>query len=406
MNEHLRAQFPILKKLIHGKPLIYFDSAATAQKPQVVIDAICNFYTDSYGTVHRSIYSLASCATIHYNRVRVQVKQFLNAAFEEEIIFTKGTTEGINLVASSFGKAFIQPGDEILISTMEHHSNIVPWQILAQEKGAILKIIPINDRGELIFEDYSCLLTKKTKIVSIAHIANSTGTINPIAQIIKEAHAVGAYVLIDGAQSASHMPIDVQQLDADFYLFSGHKSYGPTGIGILYGKKHLLERMPPYQTGGDMIAQVTLQSSTYQLPPLKFESGTPPIAEVIGLGEALIFIESIGRNTIAAWEEELLLCATKALLEIPGVQIMGTATNKGAIISFTIEGLHPLDIGTLLDARGIAIRTGHLCAQPTLQHFGHSAVCRISFGVYNTHEEIALFIESLKDVIRILKREL
>jgi cysteine desulfurase / selenocysteine lyase len=396
----------MLRQQMQGKPFVYFDSAATAQKPRCVIDAISRFYSQEYGTVHRSVYDFASQATARYNDVRQQLKEFLGAAFVEEIVFTKGTTEAINLVASSFGKAFLQPGDEVLITVMEHHSNIVPWQLICEEKGAHLKAVPINDRGELILEEFERLLTDRTKIVCVAHIANSTGTLNPIEEIITKAHAKGAKVLIDGAQSAAHMPIDVQKLKADFFVFSGHKAYGPTGIGVLYGKKALLERMPPYQGGGDMVDEVTVASSTFQPLPMKFEAGTPSIAEVLGLGEAIGFIESYGRDRIAAWEQDLLEYATKRMLEIKGLRIIGTAPKKGAIISFVCDGLHPLDIGTLLDIRGFAVRTGLLCAQPTLKHFNLPSITRVSFGLYNTMEEIDHFVSALKDVILLLRPSL
>lgn len=399
----IRQEFPMIQQTMHGKPFIYFDTAATAQKPRSVIDSISHFYAHQYATVHRSLYDFASQATSHYQAVRKQIKEFLNASFVEEIIFTKGTTDGINLVASSFGKAFVQSGDEIIISVMEHHSNIVPWQMLCEERKAHLKVIPVNDKGELLLDEYKNLLTRRTKLVSVAHIANSTGTINPIEEIISLAHAHGAKVLIDGAQAASHMPVDVQKLNADFYVFSGHKAYGPTGIGVLFGKRSLLEKMPPYQGGGDMIETVAMHSSTFQEPPLKFEAGTPMIAEVIGLGEAISFIESIGRDCIAAWEMELLEYATKRLLEIKGLKIIGTADRKGALISFIIEDVHPLDIGTLLDIRGIAVRTGQLCAQPILHHFNQSAITRISFGIYNSFEEVDHFVDALKEVLLLLQ---
>jgi cysteine desulfurase / selenocysteine lyase len=402
----LRQEFPMLQQRLHGKPFIYFDSAATAQKPRSVIEAMNRFYSEEYATVHRSVYDFASHATSRYNDIRQQLKEFLNAAFVEEIIFTKGTTEAINLVAASFGKAFLQPGDEVLITAMEHHSNIVPWQLICQERGAHLKAIPINDRGELIFEAFEQLLTDRTKIVSLAHIANATGTLNPIEEIISCAHARGAKVLIDGAQSAAHIPVDVQKLKADFFVFSGHKAYGPTGIGVLYGKRALLEKMPPYQGGGDMIDEVTLESFSCQHSPLKFEAGTPMIAEVMGLGVAIHFIESLGRDRIAAWEQDLLEYATKRLGEIKGLRIIGTAPKKGAIISFIIDDLHPLDIGTLLDIRGIAVRTGHLCAQPTLKHFNVPSLTRISFGIYNTIEEIDIFVDALKEIILLLRPSL
>ena len=398
-------EFPMLQKKVHGKPFIYLDSAATTQKPQSVIDAITRFYAEEYATVHRAIYDTAAHATEQYNNVRKQVQQFLNAEGSEEIIFTKGTTEAINLVASSFGRAFVRRDDEIIISEMEHHSNIVPWQILCEQTGAHLKIIPIDDSGQLILEAFEKLLTDRTKLVSIAHVTNTTGTINPIKQMAGLAHAKGAKIFVDGAQSASHMMVDVQELDIDFYAFSGHKAYGPTGIGVLYGKRELLEKMPPYQGGGDMIEQVTLAATTYQKPPLRFEAGTPLIAEVMGLGAALTFIESIGRNQIAAWEQSLLEHATKNLLEIPGLKMIGTAPEKGAIVTFVIKGIHPLDIATLLDARGIAVRTGHLCAQPTMRRFGLTSATRLSIGIYNTIEEIDFFVASLKEILKNLGRE-
>jgi cysteine desulfurase / selenocysteine lyase len=403
---NLKQEFPMLQQRMHGKPFIYLDSAATAQKPRSVIDAIQKFYANEYATVHRSIYDFAAQATTRYNDVRQKIKAFLNASFVEEIVFTKGATEAINLVAASFGKTFIQPGDEILITEMEHHSNIVPWQMLCEERGAHLKAVPIDDRGELIWPAFEELLTERTKLVSVAHIANATGTINPIELIIQRAHAHGAKVLIDGAQSAAHMPVDVQRLNADFYVFSGHKAYGPTGIGILYGKRALLEKMPPYQGGGDMIDDVTVHSSSFQHPPMKFEAGTPMIAEVIGLGVAIDFIESLGREKIAAWEHDLLAYATKRLSEIKGLRIIGTASKKAGIISFIIEDLHPLDIGTLLDIRGIAIRTGQLCAQPTLKRFQLSSLARISFGVHNTHDEIDTLVDALKEIALLLRPSL
>jgi len=399
----IRQDFPLLQKEMHGKPLIYFDSAATSQKPQSVIHAISHFYSAEYGTVHRAVYDLAANATARYEEVRHKIKTFLNAEFVEEIIFTKGTTEAINLVAHSFGKVFINAGDEILISETEHHSNIVPWQILCEEKLAILKVIPVDDLGQLILTEYEKLLTNRTKLVSIAHIANATGTIHPIELIIELAHAKGAKVFIDGAQAASHIPVDVRRINADFYAFSGHKAYGPTGIGVLYGRSELLKKMPPFQYGGDMIEKVTFAKTTFQSPPLKFEAGTPLIAEVIGLGAAIDYIESIGRERIAAWENDLLLYTTKKMASIPHLRIIGTAKKKGAIISFVIEGLHSLDIGTLLDIRGIAVRTGHHCAQPAMQRFNVSATTRLSLGVYNTMEEVNIFIEALKEVIFLLR---
>jgi cysteine desulfurase/selenocysteine lyase len=399
----VRQEFPMLQQYMHGKPFIYLDSAATTQKPRCVIDTMSKFYQEQYATVHRSVYDFANQATIRYNNARQKVKEFINAAFIEEIVFTKGTTEAINLVAACFGKAFLQPGDEVLITVMEHHSNIVPWQLICEERGALLKAVPLDSRGELILEEFDQMLTERTKIVSVAHIANSTGTVNPIEDIIKRSHARGAKVFIDGAQSIAHIPLDMQKLKADFYVFSGHKMYGPTGVGVLYGKRALLEKMPPYQGGGDMIEEVTISSASYQHPPMKFEAGTPMIAEVIGLGEAIDFIESLGRDKVAAWEQDLLEYATKRLSEVKGLRIIGTAPKKGPIISFVVEELHPLDIGTLLDLRGIAVRTGQLCAQPTLKSFNLSSLTRISFGLYNTVEEVNNFVDALKEVILLLR---
>jgi cysteine desulfurase/selenocysteine lyase len=395
--------FPVLKNTMHGKPLIYFDSAATAQKPQVVIDVMTSFYEKNYGTVHRAIYELSTHATREYEETRKKVAKFLNAKKNEEIIFTRGTTESINLVAYCFGKAFINPGDEIIISELEHHSNIVPWQIMCEDRGAVLKVIPFNDNGELDLEVYKTLLNPKTKIVAVAHISNALGTLNPVKEIIEMAHAVGAKCLIDGAQSAPHMKIDLQEMNADFFVFSGHKLYGPTGIGVLYGKEELLNRMPPYQGGGDMIEKVTFLKTTYNTLPLKFEAGTPMIAEVLGLGAAISYIENIGLNEIYSYEHELLTYATKCIQEIEGVKIIGTAQNKGAIITFVIAGVHPLDLATLLDLQGIAIRTGHHCAQPVMLHFAVTSTSRVSFALYNNKDEIDTFVEKLKQCIKRLK---
>lgn len=401
--QEIRAQFPVLSKTMNGHPLIYFDSGATAQKPQSVIDSITSFYAEHYGTVHRAVYELSVDATRLYQQTRTQVQHFLNAKAVEEIIFTKGTTESINLVASSFGKRFIQPGDEILITEMEHHSNIVPWQILCQDRQAILKIVPMDARGVLDMEAFHQLLTSRTKLVAVAHISNSLGTINPLSEIIPAAHAKGAKVLVDGAQSAPHVAVDVQALDIDFFVFSGHKLYGPTGIGILYGKEELLNAMPPYQGGGDMIETVTFEKTTYNVLPLKFEAGTPMIAEVIGLGAALNFVNAIGLDKIAAWEHQLLVHATEQLSSIPDLVIFGNAPHKGALVSFNIKGIHPLDIGTMLDLHGIAVRTGHLCAQPVMRKFGTTAFVRASFGLYNTLEEIDIFADALRTIIPKLK---
>lgn len=401
--QRLRQDFPMLAKQMHGKPLIYFDSAATAQKPKVVIDAIVNFYSNHYGTVNRAVYELAIHSTENYQKVRQKIRLFLNAAKDEEIIFTRGTTESINMVAYSFGKAFVKPGDEILISAMEHHSNIVPWQILCEDRGAILKVIPMDKKGELVLEEYAKLLNPRTRLVAVAHISNSLGTLNPIKQMISMAHQVGAKVLVDGAQSAPHLLIDVRELDADFFVFSGHKIMGPTGIGILYGRSELLNQMPPYQGGGDMIESVCFSKTNYNVLPFKFEAGTPMIAEVIGLGAAIDYIQSIGIEMIHNWESELLAHATYQMNEIPELQIIGQASQKGALISFIIKGIHPLDVGTFLDLKGIAVRTGHHCAQPVMHFFDIPAASRASFAFYNTKEEVNFFIASLKEIIQTLK---
>ncbi len=390
-----RADFPMLKKTMQGKPLVYLDSAATTLKPEAVIDAICEFYTDHYGTVHRAVYELAGESTARYNAVRTQVQRFLHAKSSDEIVFTKGTTEAINLVAFSFGEAFVHPGDEIVISAMEHHSNIVPWQLLCERKKAHLKIIPLLENGQIDLEAFEKLLSARTKLVSVAHISNVLGIVNPIESIIKSAHHVGAKVFIDGAQSTPHMIIDVQALDCDFFAFSGHKIYGPTGIGILYGKKELLERMPPYQGGGDMIQTVTFEKTTFQAPPLRFEAGTPMIAEVIGLGAALNYVLSHGLDKIHVYESMLMNHALQQLKTIEGLRILGPTENRTSLITFNIDDVHPLDLATLLDLQGIAVRSGHLCAQPLLQHFGCSAALRLSFASYNTLEEIDFFCKTL-----------
>jgi cysteine desulfurase/selenocysteine lyase len=393
----------MLAKTMHGKPLVYFDSAATAQKPNSVIDAITSFYRDHYGTVHRAVYQLAVHSTEEYQKTRQKVRAFLNAAKDEEIIFTRGTTESINMVAYCFGKAFVKPGDEILISAMEHHSNIVPWQILCEDRGATLKVIPMNEKGELSLEEYAKLLNPRTRLVAVTHVSNSLGTLNPIKQIVAMAHQAGAKVLVDGAQSAPHIKINVQDLDVDFFVFSGHKIMGPTGIGILYGKSELLNQMPPYQGGGDMIESVTFEKTTYNVLPFKFEAGTPMIAEVMGLGAAIDYIQSIGIEAIQSWEHELLTYATSQMEQIPGLKMIGQAPEKGALISFTIEGIHPLDIGTFLDLRGVAVRTGHHCAQPVMRFFNVPATARASFAFYNTKEEVDYFVSSLQSIARMLK---
>ena len=391
--------FPMLNKKMNGKPLIYFDNAATSHKPRVMIDTMTDFYQNQYGTVNRAVYELVSFATTKFQDARILIQKFLNASRPEEIIFTNGTTDSINMIAYSFGKAFIQTGDEIIISEIEHHANIVPWQMLCEERDAVLKFIPVDDRGVLDLEQYRKLLSPKTKIVAIAHVSNALGTVHPIKQIIEWAHEVGAKVLVDGAQAAPHIKIDVQDLDADFYVFSGHKTFGPNGVGVLYGKYHLLDQLPPFRGGGDMIESVTLEKTTYQKPPLKFEAGTPPIAQVLGLGSAIEYLNAIGMDRIHKWEMELLDYATKKLEEIPGLSIMGTAPDKSALISFNIEGIHPLDLGTLLDLKGIAVRTGHLCAQTAMARFGVTQTTRVSLAFYNSKEQIDQFVVALKEAI-------
>jgi cysteine desulfurase / selenocysteine lyase len=399
--EAVRAQFPILKRKIHGKPLVYFDNAATTQKPRVVLDALQRYYESENANIHRGVHTLSREATEAYELARKKIARFINAAEPREIIFTRGTTEGINLVASSYGAKFLNAGDEIILSAMEHHSNIVPWQLLAERIGAKIRVIPMNDRGELSMEEFDRLLSDRTKIVSIAHLSNSLGTINPVRQIIEKAHARGTVVLIDGAQWVAHAPLDVRKLDADFYAFSGHKLYGPTGIGVLYGKAALLESMPPYQGGGDMISSVTFEKTTYAALPHKFEAGTPHIAGGIGLAAAIDFVNSIGLENIARHETELLEHGTRLLSKIPGVRIIGTAREKAGVISFIVENppMAALDLGMRLDADGIAVRTGHHCCQPVMDRLKIAATARASFAMYNTKEEIEYFASSLRRIV-------
>jgi cysteine desulfurase/selenocysteine lyase len=401
--EQIRSAFPLLQK---KKDLIYFDSAATAQKPSVVIEAESNFYSEEYGTVHRAVYSLAQKSTELYHQARLKIQAFINAEKSEEIIFTSGTTDSINLVAYSFGKAFINPGDEILVSEIEHHANIVPWQILCEDRGAKLSVIPVNDAGEIDLEAYKSLLSKKTKLVAIAHVANSIGTCHPIKEMVALAHEHDAKVLVDGAQAVPHMLVNVQDLNADFYAFSGHKCYGPNGIGILYGKAELLNAMPPYQGGGDMIDLVSFEKTRYNELPLKFEAGTPKIAQVIALGVAIDFINDIGIMQIHEYENTLLDYATKRLLTIEGLKILGNSKKKAAIISFVIDGTHPLDVGTLLDFKGIAVRTGHHCAQPTMKRFNTTASIRVSLAMYNTIEEVDALVHALDLIVKQLNKHL
>lgn len=399
-----RDDFPMLNTTMHGKPLIYLDSGATSHKPQSVIDLMSSFYSKRYATVNRSVYELAFCSTEGFNKARKKVQRFINAAHSHEIIFTRGTTSSINTVAYSFGKAFIKEGDEVLISAMEHHSNIVPWQIMCEDRGAHLKVIPHNDKGELLLDELKTLLSDRTRLVAVTHISNLLGTINPIRQIADMAHDAGAVLLVDGAQAAPHLPIDVQQLDADFYAFSGHKMYGPTGIGVLYGKEEILAQMPPYQGGGDMIDEVTFEKTTYNSLPHKFEAGTPMICEVFGLKAAIEYIETVGKENIAKWEHALLEKATKRLNQIEGLRILGSAKEKAGLVTFVVDGVHSLDIGTMLDLKGIAIRTGHHCAQPILRYYDVPSTARVSFGLYNTPEEVDLFVDALKEVISVLKK--
>jgi cysteine desulfurase/selenocysteine lyase len=391
----IRKDYPILRQRIHGKPLVYLDNAATTQKPQAVLDALNRFYATDNSNVHRGVHMLSQRATEDYENARRKVKRFLNTAHAREIVFVRGTTEGINLVAQSYGRKHVQPGDEILISHMEHHSNIVPWQILCEEKGAVLRVVPINDRGEFLLEEYEKLLNPRTRLVSVVHVSNVLGTINPVGQIIALAHRRNVPVLIDGAQAVPHLPIDVRQLDCDFYAFSGHKLYGPTGIGVLYGKADLLEAMPPYQGGGDMISSVTFEKTTYNTLPYKFEAGTPNIAGAIGLGAAIDYLGEIGLEEVAAHERQLLSYATAAVAAVPGVRLVGTAPERAGVLSFVLEDVHPHDIGQILDQEGIAIRTGHHCCQPVMDRFHVPATARASLALYNTRDEIDALVAAL-----------
>ncbi|MCR4416960.1 MAG: cysteine desulfurase [Ignavibacteria bacterium] len=399
--QKIREDFPILKTQVRGKPLIYFDNAATTQKPIQVIERIQKYYLEENSNVHRGVHFLSELATKEYESARVTVKNFINADSIEEIIFTRGTTEAINLVANSFGKTFIDEGDEIIISEMEHHSNIVPWQILCEERKAKLKIIPFDDNGELILDELENLITERTKLISLVHISNSLGTINPIKKIIEIAHSYAVPVLIDGAQSIMHNKINVQELGCDFFVFSGHKIYGPTGIGVLYGKKDLLEQMLPYQGGGDMIKSVTFEKTIYNDLPYKFEAGTPNIEGAIGLKAAIDYLNTVGLDHISIYENELLQYATERLSQIPQLKIIGTAKEKASIISFILENIHPHDVGTILDFEGIAVRTGHHCTQPVMQHFKVPATTRASLSFYNTKEEIDQLFNAIQKVIKV-----
>jgi cysteine desulfurase/selenocysteine lyase len=401
--QKLRQDFPILSQKVNGKPLVYLDNGATSQKPQQVIDAISNYYQTQNSNIHRGVHQLSVDTTVAYENARITVQKHLNAALPQEIIFTSGTTESINLLANSFGKKYIKAGDEIIISEMEHHSNILPWQILCEEKGAVLKVIPINEKGELLMDEYKKLLCNKTKIVAITHISNTLGTINPVKEIIELAHEKNIPVLIDGAQALPHIKVDLQDLDADFYCFGAHKIFGPTGVGILYGKEKWLNEMPPYKVGGGTIKTVTFEKTEYADLPLKFEAGTPNIEGGIGLAAAIDYVNEIGLENIAAYECELLDYATAKLSAIEGLRIIGTAKEKASVISFIIEDIHPLDIGTILDKQGIAVRTGHHCTQPLMQHFGIPGTIRASLVFYNTKEEIDVLVRGIDKAIKMLK---
>lgn len=394
----IRQDFPVLSRQVYGKPLIYFDNAATTQKPRQVIDAISKYYYEDNANVHRGVHFLSQQATNEFEGVRKQVAGFINAADSSEIIFTKGTTDSINLVAFTFGRLMVNEGDEIVISAMEHHANIVPWQVLCDEKKAHLRVIPVSDKGELDLEEYVGSLTRKTRLVALTHVSNTLGTINPVREIVAMAHSKGIPVLLDGAQGVSHMPVDVQDIDCDFYCFSGHKLYGPMGIGVLYGKEELLNAMPPYQFGGEMIDQVTFEKTTYNELPYKFEAGTPNVADVMGLGAAISYITEIGLDNIARWEDELLLYATSELKRSGGLTIFGEAKHKASVISFLINGIHPYDAGTILDHMGIAVRTGTHCTQPLMDRFGISGTIRASLAFYNTKAEIDGLVKGVEQV--------
>ncbi|MEW5974305.1 MAG: cysteine desulfurase [Acidobacteriota bacterium] len=394
----IREDFPALNHLVRGKPLVYLDNAATSQKPKVVLDAILRYYTSQNSNVHRGVHYLSERATYEFESARTRVRRFINARDEQEIVFVRGTTEAINLVASTFGRQRVRSGDEILISALEHHSNIVPWQLLCQEKGAVLRVAPINDRGEIMLDELEKLISPRTRLMAVSHISNALGTINPIGRIVELAHHANIPVLVDGAQALPHGKVDVQALDCDFYAFSAHKAYGPTGIGVLYGKAQLLESMPPYQGGGDMISSVTFDKTVFNRLPHKFEAGTPDIAGVIGLGAAIDYLNEIGMEGIACHDQEMAEYASRRLGSVPGVRLVGTAQEKTAVVSFLMEGVHPHDVGTILDQDGIAVRAGHHCAQPVMDRFGIPATIRASFGIYNTREEVDGLVEALYKV--------
>lgn len=399
--EKVRGDFPVLSLTVNGKPLVYLDNAASSQVPQSVIDRTSKYLAEEHSNVHRGVHYLSQHATSAYEAAREKVKRFINAPDVNECIFVRGTTEGLNLVAASYGRRFIEKGDEIVVSRMEHHSNIIPWQVAAEERGATIRVIPMNSSGELIIEEFESLLSERTRIVAVAHVSNSLGTINPIKEMIGTAHKFGVPVCVDAAQSVPHFPVDVQDLDADFFVFSGHKMFGPTGSGVVYGKRKWLDQMPPYQTGGGMIRTVSFEETTYAPIPEKFEAGTPAIAAGIGLGAAIDYINSIDLAAAAAYEHELLEYATARLADIPGVRVIGTAASKASVLSFTIEGIHPHDIGTILDQQGIAIRAGHHCAQPVMQFYDVPATARASFAFYNTREEVDKLGDAVQKVMEI-----
>ena len=401
--QKIRADFPVLDQQVNGSPLIYFDNAATTQKPKSVIDALSHYYASDNANIHRGIHALAERATTAFELTRTKIKEFINAPSSDQIILTAGTTGSINLVAQTFGRANFSKGDKILISNLEHHSNIVPWQMIAEEKGAIIEVIPVDERGVLDLEAYLYLLDASVKLVAVNHVSNAIGTINPIAEMIQLAHAHGAKVMIDGAQSIAHLDIDVQALDIDFFAFSAHKLFGPTGVGVLYGKRELLESMPPYQGGGEMIKEVSFKGTTYNELPYKFEAGTPNIADVIALSAAIDYVNALSKEALFTQELALLAYATEQLSTIPGLRIIGTAPDKIAVISFVMDGIHPQDLGVLLDKFGIAIRTGHHCVQPLMKRFGLPGTCRASFAFYNTFEEIDLFVKALRRSINMLQ---
>jgi cysteine desulfurase/selenocysteine lyase len=392
----IRADFPILSETVRdGRPLVYLDNAATSQKPRQVIDAISRFYTSENANIHRGLHYLSERATTAYDAAREKVARFLGAGSPSEIVFTRGTTEAINLVAQSWGRSTLRPGDEVLVTGMEHHANLVPWQLVCEQTGATFRAVPITDRGELDLDAFDRLLTERTRLFAVGHVSNALGTVNPVRELAARARARGAVVLVDGAQSAPHRPIDVAELGCDFFACSGHKLFGPTGIGVLYGKKAILDGMPPWQTGGDMIERVTLERTTWAAPPARFEAGTPPIAEVLGLAAAIDYVESVGLGAIGEWEGELLARATELVGALPGVRIIGTAREKAGVLSFVLEGIHPHDVGTVLDDEGVAVRAGHHCAQPVMQRFGIPATVRASFAFYNTPDEIEVLVRGV-----------